>query len=138
MPKFFKQTVPGIVSAYNPFLGKIAQTILNPPQKPRYYLPAQRGAYSAAANAAAAESQIPLTPTPMVSGRMNTSSQDFRRQWAQNNPDLARALGVRTTRRRRPRLTGKEIQELLILKQVVGTRSPLLTIAGMKMLTRGG
>jgi len=41
-------------------------------------------------------------------------------------------------RRRRKRLTNTEIQELLILKQIVGTRSPLLTIAGIKMLNRGG
>lgn len=41
-------------------------------------------------------------------------------------------------RRRRKRLTNTEIQELLILKQIVGTRSPLLTIAGLKMLSRGG
>ncbi len=41
-------------------------------------------------------------------------------------------------RRRRKRLTNTEIQELLILKQIVGPRSPLLTIAGLKMLSRGG
>lgn len=41
-------------------------------------------------------------------------------------------------RRRRKRLTNTEIQELIILKTIVGPRSPLLTIAGMKMLSRGG
>lgn len=46
--------------------------------------------------------------------------------------------GTKKRRRRRKRLTNTEIQELLILKQIVGTRSPLLTIAGLKMLSRGG
>ncbi len=46
--------------------------------------------------------------------------------------------GAPKRRRRRKRLTNTEIQELLILKQIVGTRSPLLTIAGIKMLNRGG
>ncbi len=51
-------------------------------------------------------------------------------------PGGGRRAGGR--RRRRKRLTNTEIQELLILKQIVGTRSPLLTIAGIKMLNRGG
>lgn len=49
-------------------------------------------------------------------------------------------VGGRTRRRRRSRkrITDRELQELIMLKAVVGTRSPLLTIAGIKMLNRGG
>ncbi len=41
-------------------------------------------------------------------------------------------------RRSRKRITDRELQELIMLKAVVGPRSPLLTIAGIKMLGRGG
>jgi len=44
----------------------------------------------------------------------------------------------RKRRRGRKRITDRELQELIMLKAVVGTRSPLLTIAGSKMLNRGG
>ncbi len=44
----------------------------------------------------------------------------------------------RKRRRSRKRITDRELQELIMLKAVVGTRSPLLTIAGIKMLNRGG
>jgi len=46
--------------------------------------------------------------------------------------------GSQKRRRRRARFTNREIQDLMLLKQIVGTRSPLLTIAGMRMLSRGG
>lgn len=48
------------------------------------------------------------------------------------------ATAPRRRRRGRKRITDRELQELIMLKAVVGTRSPLLTIAGIKMLNRGG
>lgn len=48
------------------------------------------------------------------------------------------AASGRRRRRGRKRITDRELQELIMLKAVVGTRSPLLTIAGIKMLNRGG
>jgi len=47
-------------------------------------------------------------------------------------------LGKKKRRRRRRRITSRELEELILLKQVVGPRSPLLTIAGIRMLGRGG
>jgi len=41
-------------------------------------------------------------------------------------------------RRRRKRLTNSEITELMQLKMLFGARSPVVTIAGLKMLNRGG
>ena len=40
-------------------------------------------------------------------------------------------------RRRRKRLTDSEIAELMMLKSIVGQRSPAMTIAVMKMIGRG-
>lgn len=40
-------------------------------------------------------------------------------------------------RRRRKRLTNSEISELMQLKMLFGARSPIITIAGIKMLNRG-
>ena len=48
------------------------------------------------------------------------------------------ALGKKKRRRRRRRITARELEELILLKSVVGPRSPLLTIAGIKILGRGG
>ena len=45
--------------------------------------------------------------------------------------------GSRRRRRSRKRLTDQEIAELMMLKSIVGPRSPLMTIAGLKMLGRG-
>lgn len=45
--------------------------------------------------------------------------------------------GAPKRRRRRKRITDSELAQLMMLKAVVGTRSPLLTIAGLKMLNRG-
>lgn len=47
-------------------------------------------------------------------------------------------LGKKKRRRRRRRITARELEELILLKSVVGPRSPLLTIAGIKILGRGG
>ncbi len=48
------------------------------------------------------------------------------------------SFGGKKRRRRRKRLTDSEISELLMLKSIVGPRSPAMTIAVMKMLGRGG
>ncbi len=48
------------------------------------------------------------------------------------------AGGKPKRRRRRKRITDTEMQELMMLKTVLGPRSPALTIAAMKMLNRGG
>jgi len=45
--------------------------------------------------------------------------------------------GRRARRRRRARFTNKEIQELMIAKMLFGQRSPLITIMGIKMMSRG-
>ena len=44
----------------------------------------------------------------------------------------------RKRRRRRHRLTTREIEELLVLKQLFGAKSAVMTVAGMRMLNRGG
>jgi len=41
-------------------------------------------------------------------------------------------------RRSRARITSRELNELFMLKTVFGARSPVLTLAGIKMLGRGG
>lgn len=41
-------------------------------------------------------------------------------------------------RRARKRLTNREITELMQLKMLFGARSPIVTMAGLKMLNRGG
>lgn len=46
-------------------------------------------------------------------------------------------FGAPRRRRRRARLTSRELQELILLKSVLGSRSPALTIAAFKMLDRG-
>ena len=50
------------------------------------------------------------------------------------------ALSGRAPRRRRARkrLTNREITELMQLKMLFGARSPIVTLAGLKMLDRGG
>ncbi len=45
--------------------------------------------------------------------------------------------GGRKKRRRRKRITSGEIEQLLMLKTIFGARSPVMTIAGIKMLGRG-
>jgi len=45
--------------------------------------------------------------------------------------------GRKRRRRTRKRLTDREISELITLKAIVGQRSPLVLIAGLKMLGRG-
>jgi len=44
---------------------------------------------------------------------------------------------VKRRRRARHRLTSREIEELMILKSIFGSRSPIITIAGIRMLGRG-
>lgn len=51
---------------------------------------------------------------------------------------LIPGIGKPRRRRRGKRLTDREISELLVIKMLFGARSPILTIAGMKMLNRGG
>jgi hypothetical protein len=45
--------------------------------------------------------------------------------------------GGRRRRRARKRLTSSEISELMQLQTIFGKRSPVVTLAGMKMLNRG-
>ena len=40
-------------------------------------------------------------------------------------------------RRRRKRFTTREVQDLMMAKMLFGSRSPLITILGIKMLGRG-
>lgn len=46
--------------------------------------------------------------------------------------------GTGRRRRSRARITSRELNELFMLKTVFGARSPVLTLAGIKMLGRGG
>lgn len=46
--------------------------------------------------------------------------------------------GAKKRRRSRARITSRELNELFMLKTVFGSRSPVLTLAGIKMLGRGG
>lgn len=46
--------------------------------------------------------------------------------------------GDKKRRRTRARITSRELNELFMLKTVFGARSPVLTLAGIKMLGRGG
>lgn len=48
------------------------------------------------------------------------------------------AGGGKRRRRRKKRLTQSEITELMQLKMLFGARSPVVTLAGLKMLNRGG
>ncbi len=68
----------------------------------------------------------PAASGGLVSGRMGFPS------------GTGGTLGKKKRRRRRRRITSRELEELILLKQVVGPRSPLLTIAGIRMLGRGG
>lgn len=47
-------------------------------------------------------------------------------------------LAPKRRRRRRKRLSDSEISELILLKSILGARSPLLTIFGIKIIGRGG
>lgn len=49
-------------------------------------------------------------------------------------PGIIGASPVRRRRRRRSGFTNKNISDLLVLKAAVGPRSPLVLIAGLKML----
>ena len=131
MPKLIREVLPAVLGHFNPTAGYVAKKLLAKAKKEEITLPVPKVNILDIPTSIV---DIPSTTTPSVSKK----DMSFRQEWIEKNKDLAKALGVGSRRRKRPRLTGREIQELLILKQVVGTRSPLLTIAGMRMLSRGG